>query len=166
MADRVVNADEIGYGLAAAGMFPVFGSAIADLSGGVLAQKREARQHEFNVGVAEVVEDLAGRFTGLPPELLLESDEFVAAYEKASRFAAETASRDMCARLARVLAHMGPWGGLDQTTRGQFLDMTGRYDDLLILLLRFFRDPTTWLRSNTPGVAARLVHDGLDLDHP
>lgn len=140
----------IGYGLAAVGMLPLFGSAIADISGGMLAQRRETRQFEFNVGVAEAVEDLASRVDGLTPETLMNSDEFIAAYEKASRVAAETASRDKRARLARVLAHMGPWGGLDDTTRSQFLDMVARYDDLHVLLLRFFRDPSGWLVANAP----------------
>lgn len=138
----------IGYGLAAVGMLPIFGSAIADISGGMLAQRQQARQHEFNVGVAEAVEDLARRIEGLSPESLLSSDEFVAAYAKASRAAAETTSRDKRARLARVLAHMGPWSGLDEIARGQFLDMVDRYSEVHVLLLRFFRNPSDWLSAN------------------
>jgi hypothetical protein len=140
----------IGYGLAVVGALPVFGSVIADISGGMLAQKREARQHEFNNSVAAAVEELSGRVNGLSPETLVASSEFLAAYEKVTRVAAETASDVKRARLARVLSNMGPWNDIEETKRQQFLDLVTRYDDIHVFLLRYFRAPTKWLEANAP----------------
>ncbi|MGY4856859.1 hypothetical protein [Cryobacterium sp. AP23] len=141
----------IDYGLTAVNAFvPIVGSGIADLARGIIARKSEERQHAFDTLVALEVTRLAEQVAGITPQSMVESDEFMAAYAKASRVAAETESADKRQRLAAALTRMGPWSSIDPTRRQGLLDLVATYDDLQIFLLGYFRDPTAWLTANAP----------------
>jgi len=72
----------------------------------------------------------------------------MAAFEKVSRAAAETASDEKRARLAHTIVHVGPWSSLSSALRQQFLELIVRYDDLHIAVLAYFRNPAQWLANN------------------
>lgn len=133
------------FGLTAVSAIPVLGGVIADLSRGMLVRKSEERQFEFNVRVAQQIDLMSQAVVGLTPQLIVESDEFMAAYERTARIAAESSSLDKRARLARVLQDLGPWSGLSKGKREYFLRLASEYSDHHILLLMFFREPALWL---------------------
>ena len=141
----------IDYGLTAVNAFiPIVGSGIADLARGIIARKAEERQHQFDALVAVEVTRLTERVEGITPQSMVESDEFMAAYAKVARVAAETESAEKRQRLAAALTHMGPWSSVDPTRRQHLLDLVTMYDDLQVFLLSYFRDPAAWLRANAP----------------
>ncbi|WP_167132522.1 hypothetical protein [Paramicrobacterium chengjingii] len=144
LKDTMINA-----GLAGVSAAPLVGGVVAQFTSGLLAERQGARQHEFNMAVAHAVDDLLTRFDGLTPASVLESDEFMAAYERASRAAAETSSAEKRARLASAIRHTGPWSTIDEPKRTQFLTLVARYDDLHFAMLSFFRDPRSWITANT-----------------
>lgn len=129
-------------------LVPIFGGVAADLSRGVLARRADERQHAFNRAVAEEVVALAQLVDGLTPESIVESDEFMAAFARGSRAAAETDSAAKRARLARVVARMGPWNDLAKERREYFFDLTGKYNDIHVFLLKYFVNPAEWLRKH------------------
>lgn len=145
LKDTLINA-----GLAGVSAVPMAGGVVAQFTSGLLAERQAARQHEFNVAVARVVEDVLTRVDGLTSAAVLESDEFMAAYERVSRAAAETASAEKRARLASAIRHAGPWSTIDESKRTQFLTLVARYDELHFAMLSFFRDPQAWIKANTP----------------
>jgi len=142
----------IDYGLTAVNAFiPIVGSGLADLARGIIARKAEERQHEFDTLIAVEVTRLAGLVEGITPQSMVESDEFMAAYAKVARVAAETESTKKRQRLAVTLTQMGPWSTVDPTRRRDLMDLTAVYDDLHVFLLGYFRDPAAWLRANAPA---------------
>ncbi|QTV79262.1 hypothetical protein [Microbacterium sp. NIBRBAC000506063] len=144
LRDTMINA-----GLAGISAVPLVGGVVAQFTSGLLAERQGARQHKFNVAVARVVEDVLTRVDGLTPEAVLDSDEFMAAYERASRAAAETSSAEKRTRLASAVRHAGPWSTIDESKRAQFLTLVARYDDLHFAMLNFFRDPRAWIKAST-----------------
>lgn len=147
--DRDALAD---YGLTAVSAFvPILGGAVSDLTRGIIARKAEERQHRFNSMVAAEVSRLSDEVAAISPESVVESDEFMAAYAKMSRVAAETESEEKRNRLAAALTRMGPWTDIDPNRRQELLDLVARYQDLDIFLLRYFSDPVAWLEKNAPA---------------
>ena len=144
-------------GLTAISAVPVLGGPVATAVTGFLAERQAHRQHEFNVYVAQGLDQIVERVDGLTPEAILESNEFMAAYEKASRAAAESASDDKRQRLANVVANMGVWSGFPEAQRTQLLNLVVEYDDLHVFLIRFFTDPAAWLRTNVPEARSENV---------
>jgi hypothetical protein len=151
----------IDFGLTAVdAVVPVFGGVVADLSRGMLARRSEERQHEFNVAVVGELELVAARVDRLQPETILDSDEFMAAYERAARIAAESASRDKRARLAAALSRMGDWDDLSKESREFFFGLVARYSDLHVFLLVFFHEPQAWLSQHAPDFNPRSIMMG------
>jgi len=136
---------------AASALLPIVGGAISDTARGMISRKAEERQHQFDTLVALEVTRLAERVEDITPQAMVESDEFMAAYAKVSRVAAETESIEKRQRLAAALTHMGPWSGIDSTRRHDLLNLVARYHDSDIFLLRYFRNPVTWLSENATG---------------
>ena len=130
---------------------PVVGGLVADLAQGAIGRRADARRHDFDVLVATELEKVRVRVGELSPEYILDSDEFMAAYAKASRVAAESDSTEKRARLARVLGQMGPWSDVVKSRREYFFDLVLRYDEIHILLLQIFRNPREWLAEHDSG---------------
>lgn len=135
---------------AALSAVPVVGGPVVEIASGVLASRQTARQYEFNTAVATALQRVVEEVDGLTPVAIVESDEFMAAYERASRAAAETASAQKRTRLATALRHAGPWSSLREMRRAQLLEFVMRFDDLHFAMLQFFADPRAWLRANVP----------------
>jgi len=134
------------YGLTAlSALVPVFGTAIADLTRGILDRKAEERRHEFNAAVADELDALAKRVEELTPAAILQSDDFLAAYATAIRVASETASQSKRRRLARALASMGPSQMLPPYRKDFYFGLATRYSDVHIAVLKFLRNPRPWL---------------------
>lgn len=152
LSDATIPPDRYGtalttMGMAAVGLIPVVGGAVQTLVQGTLGQRQAEREANFAQRVArrlQALEDVPS------PEDVLDSDEFVAAWTKAQRIAAETANVSKRERLARVLARTGPWGPYDREDRQILLDLATRYNEEHIALLDFFRDPPTAIRRDHP----------------
>lgn len=155
LADSVPDRHPVvgGMGIAvfaALSAVPVVGGPAVEIASGILAFRQTGRQHEFNVAVAAALQSVVERLDGLTPASIVESDEFMAAYERASRAAAEAASAEKRARLAAALRHAGPWSSILELRRTQFLEFVVRFGDLHFAMLQFFADPRGWLRANVP----------------
>ncbi|WP_295818873.1 hypothetical protein [uncultured Microbacterium sp.] len=114
-----------------------------------LATRDRQRQHAFNVTVAQQLAKIA---SGLEPPLtvadILNSDEFVAAYHRASRAAQESASEAHRLRIAAAVASSGEWADFPHAERRLFARSAADLDDLQIWLLHYFREPYKWLSSH------------------
>jgi hypothetical protein len=153
-------------GMAALGLVPVVGGAVQTIAQGTLGQRQAEREAEFAQRVARRLQALEN---GPSPKQVLDSDEFIAAWTKAERVAAETADAAKRERLARVLARTGPWGPYDPEDRQILLELVTRYTEEHVALLDFFQDPIAAIHRREPGwkstyyIAApmRLVRDFL-----
>lgn len=134
--------------MVAVGLVPGVGGAVQTIAQGTLAQRQAEREADMALRVARRLQALEAQPS---PEEVLASDEFVAAWTRAQRVAAETANVEKRERIARVLAHTGPWGPWDPEDRQFLLDLVLRYDEEQILLLGFFRDPVAWVGRSHPG---------------
>ena len=157
--------------MAAVGMMPGVGGAIQTIAQGTLAQRQAERDADFAMRVARRLQALENRPT---TDEVLDSDEFIAAWTKAERVAAETADSAKRERLARVLARTGPWAPYDPEDRAILLDLVTRYNEEHIALLDFFRDPSEAIRRTDPrwqpnvvgGAPVTLVKQYLYPDNP
>lgn len=139
----------VSVGAALVSTVPVVGSAVSQVGTGLIASRQAARQHEFDQAVAETVTALTQQIDGLTPQAILDSDEFMAAYSRASRAAAETASKRKRARLASALRHAGPWSRVPNDQRIRFLGLVADYEDVDVALLRYLSHPEEWLTANS-----------------
>jgi hypothetical protein len=144
-AQEIANA----LGIAALESVPLAGPFLAAGPQSALAIRQAQERAKFDGMVVAALRDLDAQINAITPDML-ESTEFVAAYTKAARAAAETASEKKRRRLARALAQMGPWSTLDESWRQQLFDLVAGYDDLHVQLLDYFRDPVGWIRRGTP----------------
>lgn len=145
-------ADEIvtNVGLAALSSVPIVGPFIAGLTQSAVSHRAAVRQADFDHLVVLELNDLGGRVDGITAESILESDAFMAAYSKAARAAAETASSEKRERLARALSRMGPWVTLDEARKQLLFNLVARYDDLHFQLLDYFSNPVEWIQRENP----------------
>lgn len=134
--------------MVAVGLVPGVGGAVQTIAQGTLAQRQAERDADMALRVARRLQALEDRPA---PEEVLASDEFIAAWTRVERVAAETADEAKRERLARVLARTGPWGPYDPEDRVILLDLVARYDEEHIALLDFFQDPGVWIKRLVPG---------------
>lgn len=153
MSDSVPSSDPdreavTDYALTAlAALVPHFGQVAADLVRGSLARRSAERQHEFNAQVAAALD----RAATISVEEVLGSDEFMAAFERASRIAAETEGAEKRRRLAAAVANMGDWSWLDKLSRNRMLRWAGEFDELEMLLLSYLEHPRRWMEQHVSG---------------
>ena len=140
------------FGLAALAAFVPGGGAISDLARGSMARRDSERRKEFDLLVVAKLEEFAAAHSGITPTDVLDSDEFMAAYAKASRIAGETSSQSKRALLATALTHCGPWDfSSEPVLRMRFLDIIERSEEQHVFLLKFLADPMSWITANQPG---------------
>lgn len=132
-----------------------------------MARRKAAREREFQVAVMGAIRDLWEESESRPRiEDLLDSDRFVAAFERCSRAAAETTSNGKRSRLARAAASAVFAGSLGDSEVETVLELTERYSDLHIWILTFYCDPEGWLKANGMGDAASQGIRGGKRDEP
>lgn len=136
---------------------------MVEVASGLIATRRAERQYNFDRQVAAAIEALQVQLQGHPRvNEALQSDEFMAAYERASRTASESASNDHRMRLAWAAAQMGPWSGTSRALRQQLFAMVNDMEDAHVRVLTFLDDPRAYIQPlDTDGSLDRLLMDNL-----
>ncbi|MFP3464586.1 hypothetical protein [Leifsonia sp. SIMBA_070] len=130
--------------LAGLATIPAVGGPLVEIASGLLSRVRAKRQYEFDKYVAAAIESLQSE--GHPTvHDILDSSEFMAAYEKASRSAAESATTAHRRRLAWVAAQMGEWSSAPQALRQQMFAMVNDMEDSHVRVLSFLDDPVAFI---------------------
>jgi hypothetical protein len=150
LMDAVPDHDPIEHaatatGLAVLSLVPAVGGAMVELASGVIAARQAERQHNFNLLVAEAVGRVMGQVGELTQSDFLDSEEFMASYERASRSAAESASRERRQRLARAAAQMGEWSRISVAMRRELFAMVNEMEDVHVRLLAYLDDPRAFI---------------------
>ncbi|MGB3376059.1 MAG: hypothetical protein WBA87_13090 [Microbacterium sp.] len=148
-------------------LVPGVGPTVARALDYKLARRKAARERQFQIYVVAAIKELWEERDSRPPiEDLFDSDMFVAAFERCSRAAAETASETKRARLARAAASAVFAGSLRESETETFIELAARYSDLHVWLLSFYCDPAGWLEANGMESAASPGIRGGKRDEP
>ncbi|WP_029262158.1 MULTISPECIES: hypothetical protein [unclassified Microbacterium] len=131
-----------------------------------MTRRKAARDREFMIAVVAAIKELWEKSEKRPPiEEVFDSDEYLAAFERCSRVASESASDTKRARLARAAA-TAVLGDIKEAEIEMFLELTERYSDVHVWLLAFYCDPAAWLEANGMGQAAAPGIRGGKRDEP
>lgn len=128
---------------------PIVGPMAGRALDHALATRERERRLAFDRLVISELQSLAARVSpSLTVEEVVSSDEFLAAYTRTSRRAAESASVDKRRRLATSAAQAGTWSGYSAAERQEFSGLVEVLEDLHVWLLHFFVSPWHWLLHN------------------
>lgn len=128
---------------------PVVGPMATRALDHALAARDRDRRHEFDLAVVEEVQRLARQVDeSLTVADVVESDDFLAAFNRGRRAAAETASAVRRRRLATAVAHSGSWARFSESERHQFGRLAEEFSDLHVWLLVYLDDRGDWRRSH------------------
>lgn len=148
-------------------LIPLFGSIAADTLSHALESRHAARQRDFNVLIAQAVTGAVERLDdAISIEDVLDSDEFIAAYQRASRAASETASAGKRRRLAEAIARAVVPSNFKTSEIDAYTRLVEQYDDLRVWLIAFYCDPAAWLNANGKSYAADPGIRGGRMDEP
>ncbi|MGH1547984.1 hypothetical protein ACRAWB_01915 [Leifsonia poae] len=155
----------LAVGFASLTTIPIVGGPVVEIASGLLASRQQQRQHEYNVMLAKTLEDLLREADGWSAEAVLNSDEFMAAYEKTARFAAESESQEHRLRLARAAAQMGDWSPVNKAMRRQMLAWVTEMDDSHVRALKFLDDPRAFIAKvdDDPSRLPHALNPGISL---
>lgn len=148
------DADDIASvgSIALTALVPYFGPVLAGVLDRAVQKHADAAQNEFNLRIAQFLDQLAAAGRPITPEDVLGSDEFLAAVTKFSREAVESSSSAKRSRLAAAGANSGDWSEFALALRNQFAKLVIDLDDLHVFLLHYFMSPRDWLASRGLGV--------------
>ncbi|WP_431279891.1 hypothetical protein [Leifsonia poae] len=127
------------------------GGAAVEIASGLIASRQAERQYDFDIKIARAVDNILANSSGLQSADILNSDEFMASYERAARLAAESASQEQRERLAWAAAQMGDWSTVPQAIRQQLFHMLGEIQDIHARTLAFLDDPQSFIAKTQPN---------------
>jgi len=125
-----------------------FGGTVNQLIDAVMAPSIERRQTRWFKQLADIVDELKGRFDDFDFEQLADNEVFVTAVLDASRIAVTTHREEKLALLRNVLLRLAIESDCDEFLALQMLRFVDELEPEHFIVLRYCADPGGWYDAN------------------